>query len=83
MMEIYDCITFKIISKFELPITPAKYEIIDNNYILIYEKHKLYCYSINLSENKLIFIFGVNDVNKFKRTNYVLRRRKTRNIFSN
>ena len=62
IMEIYDCITFKIISKFELPIKPDKYEIIDNNYILIYEKHKLYCYSINLSENKLIFIFGVNDV---------------------
>ena len=66
MMQIYDCITFKKISQFELPITPLRYEIVENNYILIYFNHKLFCYSINFSNNKLNFIFYTRDVYLFK-----------------
>ena len=43
-------------------MNPMKYEIINANYILIYLKHKLYCYSLNLLESKLIFKFCISDI---------------------
>ena len=61
-IKVYDCITFNKIAQIKLPIPPMKYEIINDNYILIYLKHKLYCYSLNLSESKLIFKFCISDI---------------------
>ena len=66
IIRVYDCITLKKNNQFELPITPIKYEIVNNNHILIYNKHILYCYSIDFSENKLIFKFFVPDIFLFK-----------------
>ena len=62
IIKVYDCIRFNKIAQFELPITPVKYEIININYILIYIRKKLYCFSINLLESKLIFKFVIHDV---------------------
>ena len=62
IIKIYDCIKFKRIALLKLPITPVKYKIIDINHILIYARNKLYCYSINVLESKLIFKFIISDI---------------------
>ena len=62
IIQVYDCIRFNKIAQFILPINPVKYEIINIKYILIYTRKKLYCFSINLLERKLIFKFVVHDV---------------------
>ena len=66
IIKIYDCITLKKIYQFELPITPIKYEITNNNHILIYNNHILYCYFMDFSDGKLIFKFFVPDIFLFK-----------------
>ena len=66
IIRIYDCITLKKNNQFELPITPIKYEIVNNNHILIYNKHILYCYPMDFSSNKLLFKFFVPDIFLFK-----------------
>ena len=65
IIKVYDCIQFKRVALLKLPITPTKYQIIDINHILIYSRNKLYCYSINLLESKLIFKFIILDVYLF------------------
>lgn len=62
IIKVYDCIKFKRIALLKLPITPVKYKIIDFNYILIYSRNKLFFYSINLLESKLIFKFIIPDI---------------------
>ena len=54
-IKIYDCQTFKEIANLNLPFERKnlKFEILENEIVIIFADSKLYFYKINIKENKL------------------------------
>jgi hypothetical protein len=66
IIKIYNLLTFKEILKIELPISPKRIEIIDEEHMLLYRYNNLYCYRINFKKKKLEFKFYISGIYMFK-----------------
>lgn len=66
-IKIYDCQTFKEIANLNLPFERKnlKFEILENEIVIIFADSKLYFYKINIKENKLCFMHYLSEVYNF------------------
>lgn len=66
-IKIYDCQIFKEIANLRLPFKrkKLKFEILENEIVIMFADLKLYFYKINIKENKLDFMHYLSEVYNF------------------